>query len=298
MKTVPVVLLKAKEFKDNMSDEEWRNFLMEAKRNSHMKIDLIARKGAAVLEEYSNSEDEQFDLLQKLSLISPPNMPDTQKLRLSNMVLSELVSQKKLVLKRNFEREAQEEQNAMEDLIRAAQCMESDLSKPTQKKRCRLDENKISESDKYTAVGASTGLKIKSILKTEKPKCSGLIHKKVHFDKDTRSGNANSLPVFDRQQALATVKKLWNMKETTNYIIARVSSYNVTDEDFKSLSSKNCLTDQVVDAYIAYLVQAEIEKGNKIMMYPSQTMTAIVDGSFTIKCYKKMVKQVKEATVT
>lgn len=30
MKTVPVVLLKAKEFKDNMSDEEWRNFLMEA----------------------------------------------------------------------------------------------------------------------------------------------------------------------------------------------------------------------------------------------------------------------------
>lgn len=55
-----------------------------------MKIDLIARKGAAVLEEYSNSEDEQFDLLQKLSLLSPPNMPDIQKLRLSNMVLSEL----------------------------------------------------------------------------------------------------------------------------------------------------------------------------------------------------------------
>lgn len=55
-----------------------------------MKIDLIARKGAAVLEEYSNSEDEQFDLLQTLSLLSPPNMPDTQKLRLSNMVLSEL----------------------------------------------------------------------------------------------------------------------------------------------------------------------------------------------------------------
>lgn len=73
-----------------MSDDEWRNFLKEAKRNSHVKIDLIARKGASVLEEYSNSEDEQFDLLQKLSLLSPPNMPDTQKLRLSNMVLSEL----------------------------------------------------------------------------------------------------------------------------------------------------------------------------------------------------------------
>lgn len=73
-----------------MSDDEWRRFQKEAKRNSHVKIDLIARKGAAVLEVYSNSEDEQFDLLQKLSLLSPPNMPDIQKLRLSNMVLSEL----------------------------------------------------------------------------------------------------------------------------------------------------------------------------------------------------------------
>lgn len=72
-----------------MSDNEWRSFQKEAKRNSHVKIDLIARKGAAVLEVYSNSEDEQFDLLQKLSLLSP-NMPDIQKLRLSNMVLSEL----------------------------------------------------------------------------------------------------------------------------------------------------------------------------------------------------------------
>lgn len=39
-----------------------------------------------------------------------------------------LVSQKKLVLKRNFEKEAQEEQNAMEGLIRVAKCMESGIS--------------------------------------------------------------------------------------------------------------------------------------------------------------------------
>lgn len=42
------------EFKEDMSDDEWRSFQKEAKRNSHVKIDLIARKGAAVLEEYSN----------------------------------------------------------------------------------------------------------------------------------------------------------------------------------------------------------------------------------------------------
>lgn len=57
-----------------------------------------------------------------------------------------------------------------------------DLSKPTQKKRL-----------------------IKSILKTEKPKCSDRSHKKVHFDKDTTSGNANPLTVFDRQQGIKLI---------------------------------------------------------------------------------------------
>lgn len=75
-----------------------------------------------------------------------------------------------------------------------------DLSKPTQKKQCPLVENKNMESEEHTAGGTSR-LKIKCILKTEKPKCSDRSHKKVHFDKDTTSGNANPLTVFDRQQA-------------------------------------------------------------------------------------------------
>uniref|UniRef100_A0A8W8NY15 Uncharacterized protein n=1 Tax=Magallana gigas TaxID=29159 RepID=A0A8W8NY15_MAGGI len=56
-------------------------------------------------------------------------------------------------------------------------------------------------------------------------------------------------------------------------------------------------TNKVVDAYLAYLVQAEIEKGNKITIYPSQTMTAIVDGSFTIKGCKKKLKLFECSTV-
>lgn len=78
------------ELKEGMSNCEWRNFVKEAKQNSHIKIGLIARKGAVVLEEYSNSEEEQFELLQRLSFLSPPEMPDTQKFRLSNMMLSGL----------------------------------------------------------------------------------------------------------------------------------------------------------------------------------------------------------------
>lgn len=46
--------------------------------------------------------------------------------------------------------------------------------------------------------------------------------------------------------ALDAVKKLWSLRESSNYIIARVSNYNVTDDDFKSLASRNWLTDQVI----------------------------------------------------
>ncbi|XP_056001915.1 uncharacterized protein LOC125662462 isoform X2 [Ostrea edulis] len=169
MNNEPVMLQKAKELKEGMSNCEWRNFVKEAKQNSHIKIGLIARKGAVVLEEYSNSEEEQFELLQRLSFLSPPEMPDTQKFRLSNMMLSGLVNQKKLVLKRNFEKEAEDGRNAMEGLISAAKRMKTGfackrkniqgLSKPPQRKRGRLEENKHpnkhSEFNESATMGAS-----------------------------------------------------------------------------------------------------------------------------------------------
>ena len=46
---------------------------------------------------------------------------------------------------------------------------------------------------------------------------------------------------------------------------------------------------QVVDAYLAFIVQAEIEKGNNITMYPSQTMTSIMSGNFSIQNRRKKV---------
>lgn len=49
---------------------------------------------------------------------------------------------------------------------------------------------------------------------------------------------------------------------------------------------------QVMDAYIAFIVQAEIEKGKQITMYPSQTMTAIMSGTFSVEiCRKKVALQ-------
>ena len=45
----------------------------------------------------------------------------------------------------------------------------------------------------------------------------------------------------------------------------------------------------VVDAYLAFIVQAEIEKGNYITMYPSQTMTSILSGNCSVQYNRKKV---------
>ena len=66
----------------------------------------------------------------------------------------------------------------------------------------------------------------------------------------------------------------------------------------KKISKVLCLVDnftfvllQVVDAYLAFIVQAEIEKGNNITMYPSQTtgMTSIMSGNFSVQNSRKTV---------
>lgn len=51
--------------------------------------------------------------------------------------------------------------------------------------------------------------------------------------------------------ALKEVKKVWEIENGTGYIIGKVSSFNVTDNDLRSLSGINWLTDQV-DIFCLY----------------------------------------------
>lgn len=90
--------------------------------------------------------------------------------------------------------------------------------------------------------------------------------------------------------ALKEVKKVWEIENGTGYIIGKVSTFNVTDNDLRSLCGINWLTDQVMDAYLSLIVQREIEKGNKITIYSSQTMAQIVSRTFSvINCRRKVV---------
>lgn len=46
---------------------------------------------------------------------------------------------------------------------------------------------------------------------------------------------------------------------------------------------------QVIDAYLAAIVQKEIEKGNRVALYSSQTMTKIMEGNFSVTKSRKKV---------
>lgn len=119
--------------------------------------------------------------------------------------------------------------------------------------------------------------------------------------------------------ALQEVRKLWSLERGTGYIVGKVSDFNVTDTDIRSLYGTRWVTDQVcipvlqsksltfsghiffgttplillflqvVDAYLANIVQRELEKGKSVSLYPSQTMKRLVEGTFSVdKCRQKV----------
>ncbi|XP_062598699.1 uncharacterized protein LOC134260132 [Saccostrea cucullata] len=115
--------------------------------------------------------------------------------------------------------------------------------------------------------------------------------KKVHFpDSGTMSQTVAKYHEMDYREALEEVNKIWNMEKGTGFFIGKVTNFNITDEDIRSLNGTNWVTDQVIDAYLAAIVQKEIEKGNKVALYPSQTMTQIMDGNFSVGKSRRKLK--------
>nr|XP_022306025.1 uncharacterized protein LOC111112653 isoform X4 [Crassostrea virginica] len=86
--------------------------------------------------------------------------------------------------------------------------------------------------------------------------------------------------VGDSGKISLQVENIWSQTSTTDFIIASIFGYNITDRDIKSLEGTHWLTDQVIDAYLKLLCQGEIDKGRPIMHIPVQTMTAICTGGF------------------
>nr|XP_022306026.1 uncharacterized protein LOC111112653 isoform X5 [Crassostrea virginica] len=97
---------------------------------------------------------------------------------------------------------------------------------------------------------------------------------------DVKDAKEQPAVVKDLESVSLQVENIWSQTSTTDFIIASIFGYNITDRDIKSLEGTHWLTDQVIDAYLKLLCQGEIDKGRPIMHIPVQTMTAICTGGF------------------
>lgn len=88
----------------------------------------------------------------------------------------------------------------------------------------------------------------------------------------------------DEIQLQKEVNKIWDQAERTGYVMARCGDTNLTDEDIISLKGNNWLTDQIIDACLGAIAEAETDKGNKVYKMVTSTMTSILDGH----CLQKM----------
>ncbi|CAC5416329.1 unnamed protein product [Mytilus coruscus] len=88
-----------------------------------------------------------------------------------------------------------------------------------------------------------------------------------------------SRPTTDSiQTANDLLRKIQSIGNASQYILAKVYGVNVTDIDITSLFGNCWLTDQVIDAYMAVLCQAQQENGRNILHIPAAIMTNICKG--------------------
>lgn len=68
--------------------------------------------------------------------------------------------------------------------------------------------------------------------------------------------------------ALKEVKKVWEIENGTGYIIGKVSTFNVTDNDLRSLCGINWLTDQVdIFCLYYYIIWLTVKWVTQIMIH-------------------------------
>uniref|UniRef100_A0A8W8L346 Ubiquitin-like protease family profile domain-containing protein n=1 Tax=Magallana gigas TaxID=29159 RepID=A0A8W8L346_MAGGI len=211
-----------------MSQNEVDKLIDNARLSSSISTDKVARTGLALLEQLFPSEDSDnsdYDAIIEAIINDAkklcPGLEEQHTFRFALLLLWTLVKKGKFQLHRNIEKEDEEARNSMAACIEALNSIQS----------LNPDGKRIIDSQHP-----------RSILKM-KDKSTKCIRKKVHFEGEADLNQP--LTQMDRNQALDAVKKLWSLRESSNYIIARVSNYNVTDDDFKSLASRNWLTDQL-----------------------------------------------------
>ncbi|CAC5422337.1 unnamed protein product [Mytilus coruscus] len=86
---------------------------------------------------------------------------------------------------------------------------------------------------------------------------------------------------IDNQKAKNKVDHIWNADLASNYFLAKVYKTDITYGDISSLKVHEWLTDKIVDAYLGYIAQMEMDKGRvKVRHEVVSTVTNILNGRY------------------
>ncbi|XP_071126728.1 sentrin-specific protease 1-like [Mytilus edulis] len=86
---------------------------------------------------------------------------------------------------------------------------------------------------------------------------------------------------IDKQKVENKVAKIWDEDVANKYFIAKVFGIDITYGDINSLKDSNWLTDKVMDAYLTYIAQTEMDKGNiKVRHQLVSSTNNIINGKY------------------
>ncbi|XP_052097298.1 uncharacterized protein LOC127732258 [Mytilus californianus] len=109
-------------------------------------------------------------------------------------------------------------------------------------------------------------------------KMSSNVYSAEPCNEESKKSMAITLTEIDRRNATDLLRKIQSIGNASHYILAKVYGVNVTDIDITSLFGNCWLTDQVIDAYLAVLCQAQQDNGRNILHIPAAIMTNICKG--------------------
>ncbi|VDI41750.1 Hypothetical predicted protein [Mytilus galloprovincialis] len=97
---------------------------------------------------------------------------------------------------------------------------------------------------------------------------------------------------IDKQKVENKVAKIWDEDVANKYFIAKVFGIDITYGDINSLKDSNWLTDKVMDAYLTYIAQTEMDKGNiKVRHQLVSSTNNIINGKYVPGRHEKFAEK-------
>ncbi|XP_052099658.1 sentrin-specific protease 2-like [Mytilus californianus] len=254
------------EYLNTVDDKVFEKWVKDAVSSSHVTLDLSSRLGPAVIDLYTNSEDEHVHTIKSLCDLAPDRLHEAAKFRLTNLILGHLVEKGNITLpKEKDPRVLQAEiDESMKELIAGIKTQEE------MKNGGQVFKRKMKTLN-ITNTGKKARIETEGTLVSKASKIKWM------------DGFMTDLTVteIDKQKVENKVAKIWDEDMANKYFIAKVFGIDITYGDINSLKDSNWLTDKVMDAYLTYIAQTEMDKGNiKVRHQLVSSTNNIINGRY------------------